>query len=189
MNLFKLTWPKNKYKFLLFYKATELETGLAYRDDLFKHGEPIEINNSLIIDKKSWGENFADFHFGIRDAPYVNERFIDCLKAVGETNYQLLPVTVLPEEKSYYILNTLNMIDCVDREQSVFTLWTEEDNRPDILGDFRGFGKMILDPKKVPEGVHFFRIKGWEVVTVVTKALVEEFKKRKITGFELISVG
>ncbi|KAB8027418.1 imm11 family protein [Fluviispira multicolorata] len=189
MNLFKLTWPKAKNKFLLFYEAPEIDTGLAYDGQLFVCGKRIEINNPLVIDKKSWGEYFADFNFGIGKASYINERFIDCLKAVGETNYQLLPVTVLPEEKPYYILNTLNMIDCVDREQSVFNLWTEEDNRPDILGDFRGFGKMILDPKKVPEGVHFFRIKGWEVVTVVTKALVEEFKKRKITGFELISVG
>ncbi|KAB8027420.1 imm11 family protein [Fluviispira multicolorata] len=189
MNLYDLTWPKAKNKFLLFYEATEINTGVRYRGDLFSYGKRIELKNPLVIDKKSWGENFADLNFGIGNVPYINERFIDCLKAVGETNYQLLPVTVLPEEKPYYILNTLNMIDCVDREHSVFNLWTEEDNRSDILGDFRGFGKMILDPKKVPDGVHFFRIKGWEVVTIVTKALVEEFKKRKITGFELISVG
>ncbi|KAB8027419.1 imm11 family protein [Fluviispira multicolorata] len=189
MNLYDLTWPKAKNKFLLFYEATEIDTGLAYDDYLFKCGKKIDIKNPLVIDKKSWGEYFADFHHGIGDAPYVNERFIDCLKAVGETNYQLLPVTVLPEEKPYYILNTLNMIDCVDREQSVFTLWTEEDNRPDKLGDFHRLDKMILDPKMIPTEVHFLRLKGFKSITIVTKALVEEFKKRKITGFELISVG
>ncbi|APJ04187.1 imm11 family protein [Silvanigrella aquatica] len=186
--LFKIQWPSPKSKYYLLYSSIDKATGHKYSDDLFKNAVIIDIKNELIIEK-SWGKNFADFHHGIGDAPYINENFIECLKNVGEKNYQLIPVSVLPEEKTYYILNILNMIDCVDREKSKFTLWTEEDNRPDILGDYHSFDEMILDRKLVPEGVHIFRLKGYEVITVITKELLNEFKKKKITGFTTKPVG
>ena len=186
--LFRIVRPDEKFKYFLFSEVLDKETGKEYDDYLFRKGEKIEIITELVTGK-SWGKKYTDFHYGIGEAFYVNEKFINCLKAVGETNYQLLPIKVLPEEKSYHILNILNIVDCVNREKSKFTLWTEEDNRPDKLGDFQGFDKMVLDRSKVPNGVHLFRIKGWRIVAIATRELVEEFKKHNIKGFELKPVG
>ena len=190
--LFRITLPINmpesKFKYLLLNEPLEKISGKIYEDYVFQQGKKIEIANELVIGK-SWGKKFADFHMSLGGAFYINEKFINCLKTVGETNYQLLPITVLPEEKPYFILNTLNVIDCVDRELSKFTLWTEEDNRPDKLGKFHGFDKMVLDRTKVPNGVHIFLLKGYDILTVVTKELVEEFEKNDVKGFTLIPVG
>jgi len=186
--LFRIIFADVKFKYLLFSEVLDKEIGKEYDDYLFRKGKKIEIV-SKIVTGKSWGKKFTDFHFGIGGAFYINEKFINCLKAVGETNYQLLPINVLPEEKSYHILNILNIVDCVDREKSKFTLWTEEDNRPDRLGDFQGFDKMVLDRSKVPNGVHLFRIKGWDIVAIATIDLVEEFEKHIIKGFEFKPVG
>jgi hypothetical protein len=186
--LFEIIFPDSKFKYLLFSEVLDYETKKEYDDDLFTSAKKFNIKSELIRGK-SWGKKFTDFHFGIGASLNVNEKFINCLNAVGETNYQLIPITVLPEEKKYNILNVLNIIDCVDRENSKFKLWTEADNRPDILGDFKRFDKMVLDRSKVPIGVHIFTIKGWEVVRIVTKELVEEFKKNNIKGFNLAPVG
>ncbi len=187
--LFKIIWPKEKSNYFLFYKVTNKETKKIYDDYLFRKGKKIEIADELVTTNESWGKKFTDFHHGIAGAYYVNENFINCLKSVGEANYQLFPIKVLPDEKPYYILNILNVIDCVDKEKSKFTLWTESDERPDLLGEYYGFDRMILDRSKVPEGIHIFRVNGYDISAIVTRELVEEFKKHNIKGFELYPVG
>ena len=139
----------------------------------------------MYTNHEPWGKKYTDFHHGTGDEYYINDRFLNCLKTIGEGNFQIFPVTVLPEEKPYFILNILNVIDCVDRELSKYNLWTEEDDRPDKLGKFRSFDKMILDRSKVPKGVHLFRVYGYQIVAVVRRELVEEFEKNKIKGFKL----
>ena len=188
VELFRITFPDDKFKYLLLNKTFELVSGKKYEDYVFGQGKRIEIANELVIEK-SWGKKFADFHMSLGGAFYINEKFINCLNSVGETNYQLLPIKVLPEEKPYYILNTLNIIDCVDREKSKYELWKEEDNRPDRLGDFRGFDKMVLDRSQVPNGIHFFRVKGWRIVAVATKEFIEKLQENDVKGFSLIPVG
>lgn len=183
--LFRIIWPDNKFKYFLFDKVFNKETNKAYNNDLFSVGKKIEIEKNLYTNHEHWGEKYADFHYGVGDEYYINKNFVKCLKEVGEINYQLFPIDILPEKKSYNILNILNIIDCVDRKLSKYTLWTEEDNRPDLLGTFRSFDKMVLDRSKVPKGVHLFRVYGFDVVTAVTKELVEEFEKNKIKGFNL----
>ena len=187
--LFKITFTDPKRKFLLFYKVLEEHTRKVYEDWFFQNCKHVEVNDNLVIEKKSWGKYFTNFHYGIANSMYVDEKFLQCLKNVGEENYQAFPVKIMPEGKIYYLLNLLNLIDAVDREQSVFTLWTEEDERPDKLGGFHKFEKMVLDRSKVPKNAHFFRLKGYEVVVVMTKELVEELEKNKIEGFGLIPVG
>ena len=186
--LFEITFYDSKPKHLLFSKVLDKETKKEYDDYLFRKGEVFNIKSELTRGK-SWGKNFTDFHIGIGGSLNVNEKFISCLNAVGETNFQLIPVTILPEEKKYHILNVLNIIDCVDRENSKFKLWTEADNRPDRLGGFRTIDKLVLDRSTLPSNIHLFRIKGWVVATIVTKELAEEFKKNNIKGFNLRPVG
>ncbi len=187
--LYDIVWPDAKSKYYVFYNVMEKETKKIYDESLFDIGKKINIEAELMTTNESWGKRYTDFHLGIGGTYYVNEKFINCLKAVGETNYQLFPIKVLPEEKPYYILNILNIIDCVDREKSKFTVWTEEDNRPDKLGKYFGFDKMVLDHSKVPDGVHLFRVFEYKIVAVASKELVQEFEKNKIKGFNLVPVG
>ena len=184
--LFRITWPETRAKYYLFNNIRQKKTNIEYEAFIFRKGEKVKIDEDLYTNHEPWGKNYTDFHFGIGDECYLNEQFLNCLKAVGETNYQVFPIQILPEEKPYYVLNILNVVDCVDRELSKFTLWTEEDERPDLLGTFYTFDKMILDRSKVPKGVHLFRLHGHEIVAVATRELVEEFEKNGIKGFKLI---
>jgi hypothetical protein len=187
--LFDIVWPDAKSKYYVFYKVMDKETKKIYDDYLFRKGKKIDIDAELVTTNESWGKKYTDFHLGIGGAYHVNDKFINCMKGVGETNYQLFPIKVLPDEKPYYILNILNVIDCVDREKSKFTLWTEADERPDLLGEYYRFDKMVLDRSKIPEGVHLFRVYGYDIVAVITKELAQEFEKNKIKGFKLVPVG
>jgi hypothetical protein len=187
--LYDFTWPNSKRQFLLFYKAVEQNTRKIYEDWFFNYCKMVQVNDDLVVEKKSWGKHYSNFHHGIGDALYIDEAFLQCLHNVGEQNFQIFPIKIMPEAKPYYILNLLNLVDAVDREKSKFTLWTEEDERPDLLGTFHTFEKMVLDRSKVPKNVHFFRLKGYEVVTVITKELAAEFKKNNIKGFSLKPLG
>lgn len=176
--------PSPKFKFLLFNQVVEKESEKRYEDYIFNEGKFVSMNKDLYT-TQLWGKKYTDFHYGVAFAIYINEKIVSCLKAVGETNFQLIPIVVYPGEKPYYILNILNIIDCVDRENSIFRLITEGDERPDLLGEFYTFDKMILDRTKVPKDVRIFRLKGYNLPVFVTKELAEEFKKQNIQGFTL----
>ena len=173
---------------MIFSEILDKDTGKEYEDYLFASGKRIEIINKLVTGKY-WGKKFTDFHHGIADAYFVNDKFMNCLNGVRELNFQIFPITVMPEKEKYFVLNILNILDCVNREKSKFRLITEEFNRPDILGDYYDFDQMILDRSKVPNEIHLFRLKGYDVVTIATRELVEEFEKNKIKGFKLTPVG
>ena len=187
MAIFKLRLAEAKNEFLLFNEIIEKESEQVHDDYIFRKAKFVDIQNELYT-TRAWGKKFVDFHFGLGDAIYINEKFVECLKTVGEKNYQLLPIVVYPGEKPYYILNILNLIDCVDRENSVYRLFTEEYGRPDLLGKFYTFTKMILDESKIPKDVHIFRLKGYEIAFFITNELASVFKKNKIKGFDLAEI-
>ncbi|WP_158997143.1 imm11 family protein [Pigmentibacter ruber] len=181
---YKIIDPSPKFKYLLFNQVVEKDSENRYEDDIFNEGKSVAITKDLYT-TQLWGKKYTDFHYGVAFAIYINEKIISCLKAVGETNFQLIPIVVYPGERPYYILNILNIIDCVDRENSKFRLFTEEYGRPDLLGKFYTFDKMVLDRSKVPKDVHIFRLKGYDLPVFITKELAEEFKKQNIQGFTL----
>lgn len=49
--------------------------------------------------------------------------------------------------------------------------WTEEDDRPDKLGDYRQVINLTLSPELIPPGIDIFRVAGWTVALIVSETV------------------
>ena len=81
------------------------------------------------------------------------------------------------------ILNVVNLVKCLNEDQSSFTKWTEEDGRPDRIGDYRMVTKLRIDPKAAA-GNRLFRVRGWEIALIVNdrvKDCIEGFSESGVT--------
>lgn len=102
-----------------------------------------------------------DFTLGALSIPYVSSRLAGELERVAGGDIQLLPVEI--EGESLFVLNVTAMADCLDRDRSVFTEWTEEDGRPD---SYRMVARLVIDPARTG-GSKILRVRGWTVPLVV----------------------
>jgi hypothetical protein len=66
--------------------------------------------------------------------------------------------------------------------------YTEADDRPDKLGQFRMITKLRIDPDKV-DRVNAFRVNGWKVALVVSDQLRRELLANETTGILFEEVG
>lgn len=80
---------------------------------------------------------------------------------------QMIPVVVAGAPKMI-ALNATRAVDCLDESRSIFSRWTESDERPDKIGDYRGVTKLALDAERIPADAQFFRVDGWRVALIVS---------------------
>jgi hypothetical protein len=66
--------------------------------------------------------------------------------------------------------------------------YTEADDRPDKLGQFRMITKLRIDPDKV-DRENAFRVNGWKVALVVSDQLRRELLANETTGILFEEVG
>lgn len=110
----------------------------------------------------------------------VNGRVAEILQARASKDVQLLPVQVIESPEPLWAVNALAVPDCVDEQRSEgIKRWTETDERPDRIGDYKGFDVLRIDPSKV-EGRHLFRPRGWQIVTLVSSALAKDLRRAKV---------
>jgi hypothetical protein len=93
---------------------------------------------------------------------------------------ELFPVQIEGDE-DFAIVNVLDVVDCIDEQQSKFTKWEERDGRPDKLGQYRMFTSLRLSAEKAA-GHHLFRLAGWNNVLVVSEALRDKFIETGCSG-------
>jgi uncharacterized protein DUF1629 len=62
------------------------------------------------------------------------------------------------------------VLDCLDEEKSEFTRWTEEDERPNRLGQYHIISTIRIDPSRA-QNHHIFRIKDWPLALLVSDTL------------------
>lgn len=100
-----------------------------------------------------------------------------------------IPIKIIGiESESYFILVIKKELDCIDRENSIFKIWEENnDIRPDKAGQYRNFQKMVIDPNKT-EGLDIFRIKGFSVAVIVSERIKLAFETKGLTGVKFKDV-
>ena len=140
-----------------------------------------------------------DFPFTNNDLPVFSPRLKALLEAMGVGDVQYLPLRIKceldgREIEGYHVANYLRLIDCLDRERSVYQVWTKEnllfwEKRPYMLGTFRDVQKAVLQGAKIAE-VPVFRLWGWQMMVVVRGDVKEAMECAGITGcrFERLEV-
>lgn len=88
----------------------------------------------------------------------------------------------------FEVVNPLRVVDCLDEKHSEFIKWTTRDHRADLAGSYRQVTKLVIDPGRVPDDLHAFRIKGWEIVFVVSAALKSAMESAGCFGARFTSI-
>lgn len=116
------------------------------------------------------------FTFGDFDMPIVSREVHDRLVEFDRDSIQLIPVMIEHTSEPYWILNVLHHFKCVDEERSEFTKWKSEDGRPEKVGQYRMFAKLVLDNERTSDAP-IFRVDGWKTALIVStdvKRAIEE---------------
>lgn len=156
-------------KHLEIYKR--VETG----ESLITNWNPIEIN---VSNKRK--EN-SDYPFGL-SCPVLSKRAIDILNDLIHPPTEFLPL--ISDNMEYFILNTLNLVDCLNDSKSV------PEQFYGIIVDYEKFS-FILDKVK---GQHLFKLKIPNTNrTLKNRVFVSDFfketvLKNNLKGFKFIEV-
>jgi hypothetical protein len=134
---------------------------------------------------------YSDYPFADGLLPVYSTRLKSLLEDLGIEGIQYLPLRIkrqdgAKEVDGYYIANYLNVIDCLDRERSVYQVWTKDnllfwEKRPQRLGTFRDVTKAVIDSKKISDAP-IFRLWGWEMMVVVREDVKRAIEEAGITG-------
>lgn len=128
------------------------------------------------------------FTFGDFDMPVVSNEVRDALAGNSQDGVQFIPTEIEGTSKTYWILNVLQCRKCVDEQRSEFMRWTPEDGRPDKVGQYRMFARLIVN-EEATFGAPIFRIDGWRTALIVSEAVKRALEKGGYRGirFEPVS--
>lgn len=132
-----------------------------------------------------------DFPFTSNDLPVYSPRLRALMESLGVEGIQYLPVRIRHqgsgrEVPGYHLANYLCLIDCLDRERSVYQVWTKDnllfwEMRPTMLGTFRDVQRAVLDCSRIGE-TPIFRLWGWDVMVVIRGDLKRAIERVGTTG-------
>jgi hypothetical protein len=133
----------------------------CFTQGAFYEGPP-PVNVSIRYDGARAAFNLASFAM-----PVVSSLLADEVERLATSDIQRFPITVDSTITGFEILNVARTIKCVDEKRSYIMRWTEADERPDKVGQYRMVGNLTIDPS-MPAGANIFRVKGWEVALLVS---------------------
>lgn len=116
------------------------------------------------------------FTFGDFDMPVVSRVVHDTLAGFGRDGIQFIPVLIENSSESHWILNVLHHRKCVDEERSEFMRWKPEDGRPDKVGQYRMFTKLMVNEEQTSRAP-IFRIDGWKTALIVSEDVKQALEK------------
>jgi hypothetical protein len=100
--------------------------------------------------------------------PVARQTLAEVVAGVVGADVQDIPIRV-DNQLGFSVLNALRVVRCLDEDRSEFIKWTERDHRSDLAGKYRMVTQLRLDPRRIPEDAHFFRLKDWEVALIVSE--------------------
>ena len=115
----------------------------------------------------------------------VSAKLAAALRARPVAKMEYLPVSIIDHKrkvasKDYFILNPLELVDCVDRKKSKLR---EDDMVP---GDIERIFDLVLDEKRIPKDRDVFRVKGFAQMTLASCELADELTAAKFVGLRWV---
>ncbi len=155
----------------VFLRAGPTHVECALRVPIEQSGTPLDVS-------------FAD----IGTVPVVSERVATLLSQCAPDDVQLFPVGVETLSESYFIVNVVRLVKCIDDEASgEVRYWTEQDGLPAKVGQYSSVSGMRIDPSKVGDA-RIFRTWGWQVALIVSEDIKDALTLAGITGVRFTDV-
>ena len=152
-----------------------------------------DIESKSLIDAVNWKINVllkgdpldvTVIDFGLL---MVKKSFIHLLPA-NEIDYKQIKIKNDKGGDIFYLLAVKNIIECVDRNKSEYTLWEDgNDIRPDLAGKYKSIYKLRINYKKVTP-FSILIVKEYKFFRIVSKEVKEQFEKQKLKGITFIEV-
>jgi|SRR5581483_5158008 len=127
------------------------------------------------------------FNLAAFDMPVVSREVADAIERLSPGVCEHFPVLIDSHIDGYEILNVLPACRCVDENRTLIERWTEEDGRPDKVGQYRTMLNLTIDPTRV-SGRDIFRVAGWEIALIVSGRLRRDLEQIKRLGLEFVPV-
>ncbi len=124
--------------------------------------------------------DFCHTSFAVPIATYA---LANAIKEVAGADVQCISVTI-SGQSGMIVLNSIRMVSCVCEQHSEFDKWTENDGRPDKLGQYHYVSKLVLCRDAIPLDAHFFRIKDWDVALIVSETVKNAMERVGCYGAE-----
>ncbi len=153
----------------------------------FGEGQPVELAGVAYFPMSHRGCALDISQTGL-GVPVVHGRAAALLERLCGQDVQLLPARVEGQSDSWFILNLLRVIRCIEEARCEYVEhWKPEDNQPDKVGEYRNVRGLKVDPAKIGDA-HIFRPWGWRVAIIVSEPLKLALEQAGITGMKYIEV-
>ncbi len=148
--------------------------------DLFVDGVSLKNKEFSILFKKNKG-NVRNMIGNLYSLPIISEPIADILLRNCPIEIELFEVKVdVKTTFKYYFLNILNVVECIDLEKSVYSLFA-----PEVLV-FKTIDRMVFDTDKINKDV--FRIKGLRTKMIISEKIKKEIQALNFEEIKLISI-
>ncbi len=126
----------------------------------------------------------VDYSYAGTTAPVLSCRALKAVESWLSESVQVLNVSVGSHRERFFLLNLLHRISALDESRSKFEKYPPGHKvyDLDLSGRYRWVHDPIIDPSKVPEGVHIFRLFGFGVMIFVSEPLHDAMVAAKLTG-------
>lgn len=153
----------------------------------FKEGKVLNIEGPIRFPVKPTGVALEySLSMGV---PVVHRRVVSLFESLGiEKEVQFIPSEVEGQAEPWFILNTLQVIKCIDDarcEEVVY--WGPEDGEPENVGEYQNVVGLKVDPAKIGNA-NIFRTWGWLVALIVSERVKQAMEAAGITGAKFIEV-
>ena len=161
------------------------EQGKEFDSWQFKHGQRIELPCLPRFTLSHVGSAVDFSHTGL-GVPVVHARVAAILERLAIQDVQLLPARVEGQTESWFILNILRIIRCIDDARcGEVGYWKPEDGQPEKAGQYSYVHGLRVDPTKVGDA-RIFRTWGWRVAIIVSDTLKQALEQDGITGMKYV---
>jgi hypothetical protein len=128
------------------------------------------------------------FSLSAFDMPVVSEAAANVVRRIGRAeDFELFPVKIRGAHGQHYILNVICRLECLDEARSEFTMWSQQDNDPQMMGNYKMISTIRIDPARAA-GHHIFRIARWPLALLVSETLKEALEEIPDLGVVFESV-
>ncbi|RKG60000.1 hypothetical protein D7X30_10325 [Corallococcus sp. AB011P] len=113
----------------------------------------------------------------IEQVPIVSEAVANVFRALAPDDVQIFPVVVGEESMSYFVVNAVKVVDCIDEAKCrEVQHYSEEDPFPEYAGEYRWIHGLRIDPSKA-EGARVFRPKRFKTALIVSEEVKEGLER------------
>ena len=147
---------------------------------IFTYARPVDVAGPLRLPLRRPGKPM-DFTLADFGMPVAHRALAEHIESIAPGAVQRIPVTVEGESEPYEILNILPEVYGLDEDASEIMWWTEADERPEKIGQYRMITHTVIDPARAGDAL-FFRLGGWKIEIICSARFQSSLARGRYSG-------